>query len=108
MRIDLRRILLFGCLPGFRSGYRVSEAAIQYHLGGVMTGASLRAARLAAGISLRALAGRTGISPTYLCDIEQGRRPGNGERGGEPWLTILWSDLRRLVAEQKARKERWR
>jgi transcriptional regulator with XRE-family HTH domain len=30
--------------------------------------------RKAAGLSLRALASRSGFSPSYLCDIEWGRR----------------------------------
>ena len=38
------------------------------------SGAALREERLAAGLSMRALAAGIGLSPTMLCDIENGRR----------------------------------
>lgn len=40
----------------------------------IETGADLAALRRAARLSLRALASRSGFSPSYLCDIEWGRR----------------------------------
>ena len=40
-----------------------------------MTGAMLREARLRAGLSLSALAGRTSYSVSHLCNVERGRRP---------------------------------
>ena len=39
-----------------------------------MTGAQLQARRVRADVSLRGLAARMGIAPSYLCDIEKGRR----------------------------------
>jgi transcriptional regulator with XRE-family HTH domain len=39
-----------------------------------MTGAKLQARRLRAKVSLRGLAAQMGIAPSYLCDIEKGRR----------------------------------
>jgi transcriptional regulator with XRE-family HTH domain len=40
----------------------------------IETGADLAALRRAARLSLRALASRSGFSPSYLCDVEWGRR----------------------------------
>jgi transcriptional regulator with XRE-family HTH domain len=64
-----------------------------------MTGADLRAARISAGISLRALARRIGISPSYLSDLERGFRT------SQRMLAIARSELRLMVAEQKARRK---
>lgn len=36
--------------------------------------ASLRSRRQAAGVSLRAMAARIGVSPAYLSDVERGQR----------------------------------
>jgi predicted transcriptional regulator len=38
------------------------------------TGRQLKASRQAAGVSQREAAERMGITPTYLCDLELGRR----------------------------------
>ena len=40
----------------------------------VKTGAKAHDIRLAAKVSLRAVARRIGVSPTLLCDLEKGRR----------------------------------
>jgi transcriptional regulator with XRE-family HTH domain len=41
-----------------------------------MTGAQLKVRRIRAKISLRGLAARLLISPSYLCDLEKGKRTG--------------------------------
>jgi predicted transcriptional regulator len=43
------------------------------------TGRTVRAARKAAGLSLRAVGSRVGLSAPYLSDLEQGRRNWNDE-----------------------------
>lgn len=40
----------------------------------VLNGEWLRARRVAAGLSLRAMAARVGFTAAYLCDIEKNRR----------------------------------
>ena len=42
----------------------------------VTDGATLRATRKRAGLSLRALGERIGVSAAYLCDVEKGARNG--------------------------------
>lgn len=41
----------------------------------IAIGAKMRAFRLAAGLSLRDVAGKMGFSPPYVSDLELGRRP---------------------------------
>jgi len=38
------------------------------------TGASRKAARLAAGLTARLVAKRMGVHPSFLCDLESGKR----------------------------------
>lgn len=63
-----------------------------------MTGAQLTKARKRAGISLRGMAVKLGISPSYLVDIEKGRRAGEKAQA-------LIVDAGALVREHVEEKE---
>jgi transcriptional regulator with XRE-family HTH domain len=52
-------------------------------------GADMRKKRQAAGLSLRAVAGRMAISPMYLSDLELGRRTGWSEPLQASYLAAL-------------------
>jgi transcriptional regulator with XRE-family HTH domain len=69
-------------------------------------GATLRKTRERAGISLRRIAEATGISPTYLSDVEHGRRMPSREIIGKlaeamelPVGELLKSDPRESLGE---------
>jgi predicted transcriptional regulator len=47
--------------------------------GGLPTGPSLAAARKAASVSQKEVASRMGVTASYLCDLETGRRDWNYE-----------------------------
>jgi transcriptional regulator with XRE-family HTH domain len=59
------------------------------------TGGVLAALRKQAGLSLRALASRSGFSPSYLCDIEWGRRRATDK------VIAAYRDLPQPAAESK-------
>jgi|WetSurMetagenome_2_1015567.scaffolds.fasta_scaffold15552_2 transcriptional regulator with XRE-family HTH domain len=60
-----------------------------------MTGSQLRYRRERSKISLRALASRMGISASYLCDLELGRRSSTEQ------LAMADRVLRVMIAERQ-------
>ena len=63
-----------------------------------MTGAQLQARRIRAKISLRGLAARMRISPSYLCDLEKGKR--TGERA-QAQIAKSVAELRAMAAKER-------
>lgn len=59
-------------------------------------GELLRAKRVAAGYSLRSLAGVLGLSASYLCDIEDGRRRPLGAEHLQSAAAALGADVLEL------------
>ena len=66
-----------------------------------MTGEQLQSRRQRARISLRKLATRAGISPSYLCDLEWGKRTGERAQAQIDQAAIV---LREMVEERKMAK----
>jgi transcriptional regulator with XRE-family HTH domain len=66
-----------------------------------MTGAQLHNRRTRAKISLRGLAARLQISPSYLCDLEKGKRTGDRAK---VQLERSAAELRAMVSEREKAK----
>jgi transcriptional regulator with XRE-family HTH domain len=68
---------------------RSARSEIERLTGGPLTfGQMINSTRLAEGLSLETFAGQLGVSRSYLCDVEKGRRSVSVERAAA-WARVL-------------------
>ena len=71
------------------------------------TGRRARQAREKAGLSLREIARRMGVSAPYLSDLERGRRPWNADRAPNATRAIVMIMIDNRILESISNTTEW-